>query len=325
MQTATTFLEAGWDFAGEWENGTENIWWIDEGQDYPRLWREGYPWAKILSPPNGATEVVNSPSLSWYSGEGSQGHDIYFGKYAVEVATATVDTVGVYRGRQAAGITSYRPGLLELDTTYCWRIDEVNEANSSDLWQSAVWHFTTVDHIIVVDDFEGYSWDIEEGLHLIQTWLPGAFNGTGSSFYDTEKVNVHDGRQSISIVYYNVHSPFYSEAERTWQTPQDWIIEGADTLTLYFMGAVDNVPEPLYVTIEDSAGNIAAVMHSDENALLATDWQKWHIALADLHAAGVDVASVKKIYIGIGNRDDPSPGGTGWLYVDDIQLTKRML
>ncbi len=37
MQMATTFLKAGWDFVDEVENGTEDIWWIDEGQDYPKL------------------------------------------------------------------------------------------------------------------------------------------------------------------------------------------------------------------------------------------------------------------------------------------------
>jgi hypothetical protein len=40
MQTAATFLEAGWDFVGETANGTDDIWWILEGQDYPRLWWE---------------------------------------------------------------------------------------------------------------------------------------------------------------------------------------------------------------------------------------------------------------------------------------------
>jgi len=25
---------------GETTNGTEDIWWIDEGKDYPRLWWE---------------------------------------------------------------------------------------------------------------------------------------------------------------------------------------------------------------------------------------------------------------------------------------------
>ncbi len=43
MQTAKAFLEAGWDFVGETTNGTADIWWIDEGKDYPRLWWELIP------------------------------------------------------------------------------------------------------------------------------------------------------------------------------------------------------------------------------------------------------------------------------------------
>jgi len=40
MQRAKTFLNACWDFVGESKNGTEDVWWIDEGKDYPRLWWE---------------------------------------------------------------------------------------------------------------------------------------------------------------------------------------------------------------------------------------------------------------------------------------------
>ena len=40
MQTAGTFLDAGWDFFDEIQNGADDIWWITEGQDYPRLWWE---------------------------------------------------------------------------------------------------------------------------------------------------------------------------------------------------------------------------------------------------------------------------------------------
>jgi hypothetical protein len=40
MHTARTFLEAGWGFVGETANGTEDLWWILEGKDYPRLWWE---------------------------------------------------------------------------------------------------------------------------------------------------------------------------------------------------------------------------------------------------------------------------------------------
>jgi len=42
-RTAKTFLGAGWDFVGETANGTEDIWWILEGKDYPRLWWQAAP------------------------------------------------------------------------------------------------------------------------------------------------------------------------------------------------------------------------------------------------------------------------------------------
>jgi hypothetical protein len=37
MQTESTFADAGWDFVGETANGTEDIWSICEGTNYPRL------------------------------------------------------------------------------------------------------------------------------------------------------------------------------------------------------------------------------------------------------------------------------------------------
>jgi formylglycine-generating enzyme required for sulfatase activity len=42
MQTASTFLDAGWDFVGEIVNGPNDIWKIWDGHDYPRLiWEPG--------------------------------------------------------------------------------------------------------------------------------------------------------------------------------------------------------------------------------------------------------------------------------------------
>jgi len=346
MQTGTTFLEAGWDFVGETANGTEDIWWILEGKGYPRL-----AWEFCVvspDPPNGATDVVPPFPLSWLGARSTLAHDIYFGEDLDSVTDATPESAGVYCGRQPRGATTYDPRVLKFHRTYYWRIDEVNEGNPNSPWKGSVWSFTTADLVVVtvVDDFERYTDD--EGSRIYQTWLDGysygdpnnpagdpnhppyyAGNGTGSCVgylyapFAEQKI-VHGGRQSMPMDYNNVKKPWYSDAERTWQTPQDWAIEGADTLTLYFRGEADNGPDPLHVGIEDSSGRMAVTVHPDADAALATEWHKWHIALGEAQAAGVDVAAVKKMVIGVGDRQNPKPGGTGRIYIDDIRLTKRM-
>ena len=49
MQTLSTFIDAGWDFAGETVNGIEDIWFIPQG-DYPHLWWEGVEVSMKLTP-----------------------------------------------------------------------------------------------------------------------------------------------------------------------------------------------------------------------------------------------------------------------------------
>jgi hypothetical protein len=61
MQTASTFLEAGWDFVGEIENGIDNIWYMKEGQDYPRLWWEW--WEEPTTPYGGGSGEPNDPYM----------------------------------------------------------------------------------------------------------------------------------------------------------------------------------------------------------------------------------------------------------------------
>ena len=337
MQTAKTFLQAGWDFVGETANSTDDTWGILEGKGYPALAWEFY--ALFPNPQYAATDVLQSPILSWRAATKAVGHDVYLGEDETLVANATRESPGVYRRRQATEKTTYDPGVLKWGKTYYWRVDEVNEVDPNSSWKGSVWSFTTADFIVVsvVDDFESYTDD--EGSLIWETWVDGWYfdanhpgNGTRSSVGNVdppfaEQTIVHAGWQSMPMDYnwdYNDVRPWYSEAERTWETPQDWTIGGADTLTLYFRGEPNNSPEPLYVGIEDSAGRVAAVVHPDAEAVLASDWQKWHIALGEVRAAGVDVAAVQKMVIGVGDHQNPKPGGTGRIYIDDIRLTKRM-
>jgi hypothetical protein len=112
----------------------------------------------------------------------------------------------------------------------------------------------------------------------------------------------------------------FSDIATTGDVTREWqlaAIGGAGPQT-------GNVPQNLYVRIEDGAGKHASVVHPDAEAVLASEWQTWHIALADVRAAGVDVAAVRKMVIGVGDRKNPRSGGTGRIYIDDIRLTKRL-
>ena len=91
------------------------------------------------------------------------------------------------------------------------------------------------------------------------------------------------------------------------------------------VGIGSNSPEPLYITLEDDAGTPGTIHHEDgPDAITTTDWQLWAVSLEDFQSKGVDVTAVKKIAIGVGDKDNPQPGGTGMLLVDDIQIVRRM-
>lgn len=86
------------------------------------------------------------------------------------------------------------------------------------------------------------------------------------------------------------------------------------------IGIVSNSVERLYVAVEDPAGKSKEVSHPDTNATVLNTWQEWNIDLKEFSNAGINLSRVKKVYIGVGDKDSPKPGGTGTLYFDDFRL-----
>jgi hypothetical protein len=280
--------------------------------------------ASSPSPSNLATFVPQSSTLAWNAGEKAVQHDVYFGDDLDAVTNATTASTDVYQGRQALGAMTFDPGTLEWGKTYYWRVDEVNDAAADSPWKGSVWRFTAAD-CVIVDDFEGYNDDIDAGTTIFDTWIDGWVNNTGSVVGNlvepfAEQTIVHSGKQSMPMDYNNVNAPFYSEAELEFASAADWTVNGVDTLTLYFRGNVANGSGALYVVVEDSAGKVSVVTNPDPAAVTATNWTEWKIPLGDF--AGVNPAKVKKLYIGVGDRNSPVKGGAGRIYLDDIRVTK---
>jgi regulation of enolase protein 1 (concanavalin A-like superfamily) len=176
--------------------------------------------------PTGTEASVDS-SLDWRSGRDMTSEQVYFGtdKAAVADGTATAKTVTSH---------GFDPGSLDFGTTYYWKVDEVGTAT----YPGAVWSFTTQE-FAPVDDFESYT--DEEGNRIYETWIDGWTNGTGSvvGYLQSpfaETVIVHGGNQAMPFEYNNVKTPYYSETERTFDTPQDWTTNGADSVALWYQG-----------------------------------------------------------------------------------------
>ena len=291
--------------------------------------------ANTPKPDKRAVNIKQNPKLSWTAGDKAAQHDVYFGTDKYAVAEADPTTTGIYRGQQTT--TYYIPpeAPLEWNTTYYWRIDEVNIYDPESPWKGSVWSFTTADAYIV-DDFEGYDtgdnqiWFVwKDGWgYAARNNLPAyPGNGTGSAVGDEnsptymETGTVHGGEQSCPFVYNNSAAPFYSEIMREWEATQDWTADDVVTLTLWFNGDSDNPAEPLYVAVEDSAGTIKLVTHQDPTAVQLGGWQQWDIALSQFSDVGVDLTAVKTMYIGVGNKAAPQMGDVGFLFFDDIQLS----
>ena len=263
-------------------------------------------------PGDGATGVNVKTDLDWRPGREATSHLVY------------IDTDGnaVAGGAVAAMTTTdhgYAPADLMLATEYFWKVDEVGDTGT---YAGDVWSFTTEEYA-VVDDFESYTNDSPK--RVFQMWVDGlgfsadaffpggnAGNGSGAAVgYDPQQGNiietatVHGGTQAMPLSYDNTGSAF-SEATRTFDSPQDWSISRIKTLSMYFAGAAGSGGQ-LYAKI-----NNTKVAYDGEAADLArSGWQAWNI---DLSAVG-NVSSVRSLTIGV-----EGSAATGRLYIDDIRL-----
>ena len=129
--------------------GQGNLWQIDDielevfeagGQPEDLPGPAGVP-----NPPDGADSAGLDADLSWAAGALAESHDVYFG-------TAAPLDPGAFQGNLPAA--SFDPGPLAADTTYYWRVDEVNAEGTV---RGCTWSFTTAGEapeLLLSDGFE---------------------------------------------------------------------------------------------------------------------------------------------------------------------------
>jgi len=274
-------------------------------------------------PAHGAADVQLNVILNWTPADSAASHRLYLGtdKEAVRNADAGAPED---KGSMALGAGSYDPGLLEADTTYYWRVDEVDA--QGDTTKGPIWIFTT-GAFLLVDDFEGYTDNDADGEAIWQTWIDGfGVPDNGSQVGNllppyAEQTIVHGGSQAMPLIYVNEAGVTNSEATMTLATPRDWMVVGITELSLWLRGGLDNAAEPLYAAVSNSAGAPAVVANDDLSAATIRSWRQWSIPLQAFADQGINLGNVDKMTIGLGSKSGmAAPGGSGTMYIDDIRL-----
>ncbi|UCC98476.1 MAG: discoidin domain-containing protein, partial [Phycisphaerales bacterium] len=266
--------------------------------------------ARGPSPDSGADDVDVDVTLSWRAGRQAAEHNVYLSTDEQAVTDGTTPPVTVTDA-------SHSPPPLDLDVTYYWRVDEVNNVEDPAMWQGDVWNFTTQEYI-VVDDFEAYNDlnpDDPESNRIFLTWIGGDVDPANGSqvghdtFPFAELTVVYGGVQSMPL-FYNNSNASYSEA--TVNTDdlaigRDWTIGSPSVLVLWFYGNPANTGNGrLYVKIGD-------LKFSFDGDIARPQWEPMIIDLT-----GVNLNNVSSLTIGVERAG--GPGGSGVVFVDEIVL-----
>jgi len=255
------------------------------------------------NPADGAVDVKPSVIPIWVAGAVAESHEVYFGTDADAVKNATKASPE-YKGPKALGEETYDPGMLTLNTSYFWRIDEVNSVNPDSPWEGNVWSFTTGD-FFVIDDFEDYNatdnqiwftWHdgLGAGAPGMPDYIPG--NGTGSAVGDEttpsfmEETIVHGGGMSAPVWFDNNKQAFakYSEIEKKMTDQRDWTEQGVANLSLWFRGFTASVGS-------FAEGPVGTYTMTGSGADIWNQADEFHYAYKTLTGIGSIVARVMSV------------------------------
>jgi hypothetical protein len=328
VNNATVGIPRGTTFydPGELEREKVNYWRVDEFDGFDTfkgdIWTFTTPGAiGNPQPANGATDMGMATILSWTAADNAASHQVYLGLDKDNVRNADTNSIE-YKGSKALGSESYDPGLLDLGTTYYWRVDEVYNGTTV---KGPVWSFTVGD-FLMVDDFESYTDNDAEGEAIWQHWIDGfGIPGNGAQVgyllppY-AEQTIVHGSDQSMPLLYFNEAGVTNSEAVLTLTAPRDWTVAGVGELSLWIHGDAGNAADPLYVAISNATGAPAIVAHDEPDVATDTLWTQWQVSLQAFADQGINLTDLDKIAIGLGSKGGAAVGGIGTMYIDDIRL-----
>ena len=296
--------------------------WIRGGVDVLSLQFRGYPSAFIENPDGGM--VVSSASLD-IGGEADEFRYIYQRLQGDGSVTVKIDSLTNTSPWAKCGIMIRE--TLDPDSVYAMVaatpasgvVFQDRSANAGPSWeehtpgpQAPYWlRLTRSGHeFSAAHSEDGIDW-----INFTFGRAPSRFNRGEPSREVVMQDDVYIGLAVTSQTRENSIVARVSDLSMPGDTTGPW--QAADIGWVQY----SNDAEPLYITVRDAAEQAITVAHPDPLTALSPAWQVWQIPLGAFGA--LDLSHIKTMTIGLGDRDDPHPGGAGSLYIDNILLSKQ--
>jgi len=267
-QTVTFYVAGfpGFAFPDGLVGGTTYYWRIDEiNEEYPDSPWKGDVWSFTVPPktaydpdPADGAEFVgpDDVTLSWTAGFGAKLHTVFLGNDFDEVNDATVGIV--------AGKTSYKPGSLEREKVYYWRVDESDGAVT---YKGDIWAFTTPGAAGAPQPANGVE---DAGQSPILTWTPAENAGSHQVYFGMDKDAVNDATVDSPEYKGNkaLGSESYDPGPLEWNVTYYWRVDA-----VYNSGTVKGLVWSFttanFLVVEDFES------YTDDDAAGLAIWQNW--------------------------------------------------
>ena len=218
------------------------------------------------NPADQATHIGIHTDLSWSPGAETAEQNVYFGSNFDDVNNATYEEpCGVYitalgaESNSIARSVFHPAGELEMDKTYYWRIDGVNDLTSPFVWKGDVWSFTVIggkaENPSPPDEANDIPGTSDEPT---LSWTNGLKADTsdvyfGTSFEDVNDANHSDPEWITNTADANITRAQYHPAQFDLGKTYYWRIDEVNTLMPPYVwkGDVWSFSIANYLTIDD--------------------------------------------------------------------------
>ena len=247
--------------------GTTYYWRIDEVNEAdPNSPWKGDVWSFLIPPktaynpdPADGAQFVgpDDVTLSWTPGYGTKLHTVYFGDDYDQVNNATAGMM--------SGVASYKPGALELEEVYYWRVDEFDAIETH---KGDVWSFTTPGAVGNPQPAYGAT---DVGMNATLSWTAADSAASHQLYFGTDKEAVRTATagspedKGSKALGAESHDPGLLDADAIYY----WRVDEVDAQGNTAKGPIWAFTTGAFLVVDDFEA------YTDDDAAGEAIWQTW--------------------------------------------------